>query len=155
MVSPLSQGTGNVPCMFKKRTIPKIPQKIIFWEKGVGGFSASDHPAAGAIGFLPLSQRLFTSADGSHLRKVKQKPHVILAVASTLRRLCTLFYHKENEPFSLYSQERTKKIPLISSAMLGCFGPSARIGSLNATKQMFTEKTTAMAVEGYLEVILF
>lgn len=39
--------------------------------------------------------------------------------------------------------------------MLGCFGPSVRIGSLSASKQMFTEKTTLVAVERYLEAVLF
>jgi len=39
--------------------------------------------------------------------------------------------------------------------MLGCFGLSAKIGSQKTTKQMFTEKTTAMAVEGCLEIVLF
>lgn len=56
----------------------------------MGGFSPGDHSLAGAIGFHPLSQRLFASADGSHLRNVKLKPHVILAVASMLRRLYPL-----------------------------------------------------------------
>lgn len=39
--------------------------------------------------------------------------------------------------------------------MLGSFGPFPGIRSLNATKQMFAGKTSAMSVEGYLEVVLF
>jgi len=93
----------------KKNTPSKYQKIILFKGQDMGSFSPGDHPLAGTIGSLPLSRRLLTSPDGSRLRNVKQKLHVIIAVAGMVRKLCILFYHKETETFRLYSQGRTTK----------------------------------------------